>query len=91
MAFTGTMLAAAAVGAGIASMQKVPNYPDPPKPTPPPQASAVPSGADQRTGVMGAGQSGGSPGIAQTMLAGPSGVDSSSLAIGKNTLLGGGG
>jgi hypothetical protein len=42
-----------------------------------------------RNALIGAGQAGGSPGAAQTMLTGPEGVDPGTLKLGKNTLLGG--
>lgn len=49
----------------------------------------MPTAIDFRTGVRGAGNSGGSPGAAQTLLTGPGGVDPAELKLGKSTLLGG--
>lgn len=61
-------------------------------PTPPPaaeQAAKLPDANTVRQNNMGTGQAGGSPGVAQTMLTGPSGIDPKLLKLGKNTLLGG--
>lgn len=55
-----------------------------------PQASKAPTVQAVQGGQAGAGQAGGSPGVAQTFLTGASGVDPSLLTLGKNTLLGGG-
>lgn len=55
-----------------------------------PQASKAPTVQGVQAGQAGAGQAGGSPGVAQTFLTGASGVDPSTLNLGKNTLLGGG-
>lgn len=41
-----------------------------------------------RNQQAGAGQGGGAPGVAQTFLTGSTGVDQSSLQLGKQTLLG---
>jgi hypothetical protein len=38
--------------------------------------------------MLSAGQAGGAPGVAQTFLAGPTGVDPKTLRLGRNTLLG---
>ena len=40
-------------------------------------------------GMTGTGQAGGAPGVAQTFLTGPGGVDPNNLQLGKTTLLGG--
>lgn len=56
-----------------------------------PQASKAPSVQAVQAGQAGAGQAGGAPGVAQTFLTGASGVDPSTLNLGKSTLLGGGG
>jgi hypothetical protein len=59
--------------------------------TPPPQTqdAKAPDQATVRANNMGTGQAGGSPGVAQTMLTGPGGIDPKLLKLGKNTLLGG--
>lgn len=54
-----------------------------------PQASKATSASDTASAMSGTGQSGGAPGVAQTFLTGASGVDSSTLDLGKSTLLGG--
>lgn len=54
-----------------------------------PQASKVPDANADLTKNTGTGQAGGSPGVAQTFLTGPGGVDPSLLNLGKTTLLGG--
>jgi hypothetical protein len=56
-----------------------------------PQASKAPSVQAVQASQAGAGQAGGAPGVAQTFLTGASGVDPSTLNLGKSTLLGGGG
>lgn len=58
---------------------------------PAPQAAKAPDADTVAKGMAGAGQAGGSPGVAQTFLTGPGGIDPSLLNLGKNTLLGGGG
>jgi hypothetical protein len=55
-----------------------------------PQASKAPAVQAVQAGQAGTGQSAGAPGVAQTFLTGASGVDPSTLNLGKNTLLGGG-
>ena len=55
---------------------------------PAPQASKSPSASSVAAGMMGTGQGGGAPGVAQTMLTGAGGIDPTKLALGKNTLLG---
>ena len=64
----------------------------PPAPPPAPTQSTQPALAPQvqrvKTAQGGVGQAGGSPGVAQTLLAGPGGVDPGLLTLGKNTLLG---
>jgi hypothetical protein len=54
-----------------------------------PQAAQLPTAAQTVSGQAGTGQSGGSPGVAQTFLTGPGGIDPSLLNLGKSTLLGG--
>jgi hypothetical protein len=54
-----------------------------------PQAGKVPDANADLTKNAGVGQAGGSPGVAQTFLTGPGGVDPSLLNLGKSTLLGG--
>ena len=54
-----------------------------------PQASKVPDAGTDITKNAGVGQAGGSPGVAQTFLTGPGGIDPSLLNLGKSTLLGG--
>lgn len=85
------LLASALAGAAVASAKKTPKIGDPTAPEKPPEPAVAkaPSAADARTGVAGAGQSGGAPGIAQTMLTGAGGVDPNKLTLGKSTLLGG--
>jgi len=56
---------------------------------PPPQASKVPDASTIQQQLAGTGQAGGTPGVAQTFLTGPGGIDPSLLKLGKNTLLGG--
>jgi len=53
-----------------------------------PQAAQSPNASAISAGLAGAGQAGGSPGVAQTLLTGANGVDPNSLNLGKNTLLG---
>ena len=83
--------AAIAVVGGIAgaAMNKPPKLPPPTPPPPPPQEAKSPTAVDFRTGVMGSGNSGGSPGASSTLLTGPNGVDPAELKLGKSTLLGG--
>lgn len=52
------------------------------------QAAKSPTAASVQAGMLGMGQSGGAPGIAQTFLTGAGGVDPNTLSLGKNTLLG---
>ena len=54
-----------------------------------PQASKAPTTSAIMGQQAGTGQAGGAPGVAQTFLTGASGVDPSTLNIGKSTLLGG--
>lgn len=85
-------LITSAVGmVGASVLAPKPKTPDIAASTPPPQASQVPDANGVRTGQMGTGQGGGQPGVAQTFLTGAGGVDPSTLKLGKNTLLGGGG
>lgn len=82
-----TAIAMAAVGAALAP--KPPKIPDAPTPPPPPQAAKAPDLGVIQKQLAGAGQAGGAPGIGQTMLTGPGGVNPGQLTLGKNTLLGG--
>lgn len=78
--------AAFIVGAAVSSSTnkaKSPNIPAVP------QAAQQPAASTVVAGQSGTGQSGGSPGVAQTFLTGPGGVDPSLLNLGKSTLLGG--
>lgn len=75
------------IGAALGSDHSKPLKP--PTPPPPlPQASQSPDAQAVRTAMSGMGQAGGAPGIAQTFLTGASGIDSSTLTLGKNLLLG---
>ena len=80
-------VAAAVVGAALAP--KPPKIPDAPPPVQPPQASKAPDMGIIQKQLAGTGQAGGAPGIGQTMLTGPGGVNPGQLTLGKNTLLGG--
>lgn len=84
----GVSAAAAAfvVGAGLSAWAGSKNKPNIPQA---PQASQVPDANADLTKNAGTGQSGGSPGVAQTFLTGPGGIDPSLLNLGKATLLGG--
>jgi hypothetical protein len=87
----GTLLTAAAVGVGTMAVMKSmqPDVPKPKAATPqtPPQAAQVPEQRAMRSS-QDVGAAGG-PGAASTMLTGSSGIDASTLNLGKNTLLGG--
>ena len=91
MGFSSTELVMMAFGGGMAAsslaagQQKAPTIA---APTPPPQAGKAPDVATTLQGMAGAGQAGGSPGVAQTFLTGSQGVDPSLLNLGNNTLLG---
>jgi len=80
----------ATLGLASSMMPKTPDIPAPATPAAVPQSQAAKTPtADTVQGQMaGAGQAGGSPGVAQTMLTGPSGVDPASLNLGRNSLLG---
>lgn len=72
---------------------KQPGTPATPTPTAPtappaPQVAQAPTAADTVNAMKGTGQSGGSPGAAQTMLTGSGGVNPTTLLLGKKTLLG---
>lgn len=86
----GVSAAAAAfvVGAALAATVGKSKKPDIPA-TPTPQGDKVPDADADITKNAGTGQAGGSPGVAQTFLTGPGGVDPSLLNLGKSTLLGG--
>lgn len=79
--------AAFVVGAGLSVMASKNNKPNIPAT---PQASQVPDANTDLSKEAGTGQAGGNPGVAQTFLTGPGGVDPSLLNLGKSTLLGGG-
>ena len=84
-----TAAGAAVYGAAAAGKAQAPNIPPPQAPIAPPQAAKV---ADANTYIgaqAGTGQAGGAPGVAQTFLTGPGGVDNSSLKLGGTSLLGG--
>jgi hypothetical protein len=53
------------------------------------QAAKAPDASSIAAGQAGQGQAGGAPGVAQTFLTGPGGIDPSLLNLGKTTLLGG--
>jgi hypothetical protein len=53
-----------------------------------PQATKAPDANSVSGQLAGTGQAGGAPGIAQTFLTGASGVDPTTLNLGKSTLLG---
>jgi len=82
---------ATAVGtaSSLASAAKGQAGPNVQAPEAPKQASRVPDAFGIYGALAGAGQSGGSPGVAQTFLTGPGGIDPSLLKLGKTTLLGG--
>lgn len=86
-----TGLAAAAVVGAVAgaATTKKPNLGKPAPPPPPPQAAKAPGAGDVRMGLAGAGQAGGSPGIAGTFLTGAGGVDPGGVNLRKASLLGG--
>lgn len=54
-----------------------------------PRAGQVPDANTNIGKELGTGQAGGQPGVAQTFLTGPGGIDPSLLNLGKATLLGG--
>lgn len=87
---TMAMYAAAgtAAAASVYSATQTPDIPKPAAPTPLAQSAQVPDAAKVGGDMSGTGQAGGSPGVAQTMLTGPGGVDPNTLSLGKNTLLG---
>lgn len=64
--------------------------PTPQAPPPLPQASQGSSVQGLSNSLQGQGQAGGAPGVASTMLTGSGGVDPSTLALNKSTLVGGG-
>lgn len=78
--------AAAVVGAGLSIWANKNNKPKIPAA---PQAAQVPDANTDITNNAGSAQAGGSPGVAQTFLTGPGGIDPSLLNLGKATLLGG--
>lgn len=85
-----TAAAAAVVGAATAvySATKTPDIPKPAAPAGTPQSSTVPDATKVGGDMSGTGQAGGAPGVSQTMLTGPGGVDPNTLNLGKNSLLG---
>ena len=85
-------VAAAVVGGLVLSqMQQKPSIPTPAAPIAPPQSQAaqIPDAQNTVKALGGTGQAGGAPGVAQTFLTGPGGVDQGSLLLGKTSLLGG--
>ena len=84
-------LGAAAIGIGYMATQKAPEIPKPAEPIAPPesQAAKLPDAQNTVKALGGSGQAGGAPGVAQTFLTGPGGIDQGSLLLGKTTLLGG--
>jgi hypothetical protein len=60
-----------------------------PPPLPAAQTAKTPDASAVAQGLAGTGQAGGTPGVAQTFLTGPGGIDPSLLQLGKTTLLGG--
>lgn len=78
--------AAFVVGAGLSAYAGSKNKPNIPAT---PQAGKVPDANTDLSKEAGTGQAGGNPGVAQTFLTGPGGVDPSLLNLGKSTLLGG--
>jgi hypothetical protein len=76
-------------GALLGSMANKSKTPPMQAATPPPQASKAPDASTVAAGQAGTGQAGGAPGVAQTFLTGPGGIDPSLLQLGKQTLLGG--
>jgi len=77
-------------GANLVStlLKPMPSLTPPSAPGALPQSAHSPNAATISAGLAGAGQAGGSPGAAQTLLTGANGVDPNSLKLGKNTLLG---
>lgn len=73
--------------AGSLLSQK-PNPPAPPPPAAPPQESKRPDAGNVLSDMSGRGQAGGAPGVAQTFLTGPGGIDPEGLKLGRTTLLG---
>lgn len=88
-AIAGAVLVGAGAAAVVEQATKTPKIPAPPAPTPLPQASKAPDANSTLKAMGGTGQAGGSPGVAQTFLSGPGGVDQNSLLLGRATLLGG--
>lgn len=86
--------AAAAIFGAVAAAALTPSPKTPalqkPEAPPQPQAAKMPDASAIARGQAGAGQAGGSPGVAQTFLTGPGGIDPSLLQLGKTSLLGGG-
>ena len=71
----------------ILGATKPPKMPTP-QATPMPQMSKAPDLSAIKASNAGPGQAGGSPGVAQTFLTGASGVDPSTLTLGRTLLLG---
>ncbi len=82
------LAAGLAGGALLGSQQQAPQMPNLPAPPPPPQAEKMPTVQGIMGGLNGMGQAGGAKGVAQTFLAGSSGVDPNALKLNKPTLLG---
>lgn len=74
---------------GGQQQQQMPSIQIPQAPAvPESQAAKAPTATSIQSGMIGTGQGGGAPGIAQTFLTGAGGVDPKTLNLGKNTLLG---
>lgn len=85
----GWQAAAAAASAIFSYATSRPKTPQLQAPPPAPQASKTPDANAVAGSLAGTGQAGGAPGVAQTFLTGPGGIDPSLLQLGKTTLLGG--
>lgn len=83
-------IAAAAAGYYASSQTNKPKTPPLEQAPSAPQSSKAPDAGSVRAAQSGAGQAGGSPGVAQTFLTGPGGIDPALLNLGRSTLLGGG-
>lgn len=84
------MMAAAGGAVAATALAPTPHIPAPPAPEvlPESQAAKAPDTQEVLKTQNGMGQSGGSPGVAQTFLTGAGGIDPKSLSLTKSTLLG---
>ena len=82
------VMAGLAASSLLGSMQKQPQIPTPTPVTAPPAMQSASSPTSLLSQLNGVGQGGGQKGVAQTLLSGTNGVDPTTLALGKNTLLG---